>query len=193
MKLINLIVGGLIVFSSALSFAKSSNHSFFLFPVNKEIRYEKNSNEEYIDRNPNNYQVAYFYNKFGMAFEFSQFAEETGNSTSSIYRKHEEIQFWGMYSFYQYLGSHSDLRFNVGMGAGLQQDDVDSTFNSVTRTDRGKQKVLTGLSMGTLYSVSFKEVWLISAAAEGKSLFSSEFNPNPLWILVLRLGIGFKF
>lgn len=193
MKFFSLMMGGLIALSSVTSFAKASDHSLLFFPANKEIRYEKDSNEEYTDRNPNNFQIAYMYKKFGIALEYSQFAEETGNSTSSIYRKHEEVQVWGNYSFYQYLGSGFDFRFNLGMGAGLQQDHVDSTFNSVTRSDLGKQKILTGLSVGALYAVSLSDAWLVSAAAEGRSLFSSEFNPNPLWVLVLRLGIGFKF
>lgn len=192
MKVVSLFLGCLVILSSTVSFAKTSN-LLLLFPANKEIRYEKDSNEEYTDRNPNNFQLAYFYKKFGMALEYSQFSEESGNSTSSIYRKHEEIQFWGNYSFYQYLNRSFDLRFHVGMGAGFQQDHVDSTFNSVTRSDLGKQKLLTGLSVGALYAVSLSDTWLVSAAAEGRSLFSSEYNPNPLWVLVLRLGIGFKF
>ncbi len=56
-----------------------------------------------------------------------------------------------------------------------------------TRSDKTNLKFQSGAAFGSEFSIMANSKIGLVGALEGRSLLSSDFNPNPVWSLVLRL------
>ncbi len=165
--------------------------SLQLYPVGMELRYERNNEQDFQTNTFWNYAFAYQRANLSALFEYSNYTESSGNSTTSIDHTHQELTLWGRWHFLTTKKELLPLQISIygGLGVGAYQDEVKTTFMGTSQNDKSGTKVLTGLSLGSDLRYSFtKDVGAI-AAIEGRTLFSSDFDPNPTFSAVARLGI----
>ncbi len=88
------------------------------------MRYEKNQNQELVDRKPLNFGIEYQFKKISLLMEYTKFDEDTGNVTSSIERVHEDMTFWMRYHFWDLKQSSENFKLSLygGLGAGAFQE-----------------------------------------------------------------------
>lgn len=161
--------------------------SLYLF--NPEMRYERAESQDLEDRKPFNIAVGYQGSQFGLLTEYSRFSEGTGNDTAAIERSHQDLLVWFRYHVFK-ASLAEDVRGHVfvGAGAGGYTEEVTTTLMGASRTDKDQWKFQSGLVAGGEVSISIYHNWQFVAGLEGRTLFASDYEPNPLWSAVLRLG-----
>lgn len=155
-----------------------------IFPLNSEIRYERDSTQQMVDRRLVNFSFGVRQGPSTVLFEYSQFAEKTGNATLSLDRRHEEYLFW----WKQNILNFELVDFFISAGGGAYAEKVTTTLSgSGTITDSGGLQLMGGASAG-VHSVILKYV-LVSF--EGRLMAGKNFDPNPQAGMLLRLGVEF--
>lgn len=162
-----------------------------LFLVNPELRYERSGSQEIVNRSPFNLGFAYQLGKYSLLTEFSKFKEESGNSTSSLERTHEDLSLWARYHFFKSGDKSSSTNVYISGGLGGFRETVTTTLMGASRTDTSETKLVSGLGIGGEFNYSFKKDIDLIAAAEARSLMGQGYDPNPMWSAVIRLGIQF--
>lgn len=163
--------------------------------LNLEMRYEKDSSQDYIDRKPRSFSIGYQWTRWSFLMEYARFSEDTGNSTSSIERIHQELLGWGRYHFFDVKNTSEKMKFSLygGVGGGGYTEEVETTLMGVSRTDKSDAKFISGAALGAEISLLPNPKFGFVAALEGRALFASDFDPNPLWSAIIRTGIQFIF
>ncbi|WP_374075450.1 hypothetical protein [Bdellovibrio bacteriovorus] len=171
------------------SFRDESN-SLKIFLLNPEMRYERADSQEMVDRKPLNFAVALQMRKISVLMEYARFEEDTGNGTSSLERTHQDVVMWGRYHFFNGTNGDQSVESTLfaGAGAGLYEDEVTTNLMGQSRTDKSNTKFMSGVVAGGEVSVNVTKDFGVLAALEGRALFASDFDPNPVWSAVLRLG-----
>jgi hypothetical protein len=161
--------------------------------LNPEMRYERSSSQDLENRSPRNFSVGYQHLRFSALIEYAQYSETSGNATYEAKRDHQEMTAWFRYHVlgWTFGDSSQTLQAYAGAGAGGYKESVTTNFMTESRVDSSDIKFMSGLSIGTEYSVRMGESFLFVAGLEGRALVSADFDPNPLWSGVLRLGIGY--
>lgn len=179
-------------FSGASAYAQNSGSatavSLYLF--NPEMRYERAESQDLEDRRPFNFALGYQSSEFSLLAEYTRFSEETGNATATIDRNHQDVLVWFRYhALKTSVGDAIRGYLFVGAGAGGYMEEVTTSLMGVSRTDKDQWKFQSGLVLGGETSVLIYQNWQLVAGLEGRTLFASDNEPNPLWSAVLRLGI----
>lgn len=169
---------------------QEDSNSLKVFLLNPEMRYERGDSQEIVDRKPLNFAVALQMRKVSVLMEYARFEEETGNGTSSLERTHQDVVMWGRYHFFN--GTNGDRRVEstlfAGVGAGVYEEEVSTTLMGEVRTDKSNPKFMSGIVVGGEVSLSLTKDFGLLAGLEGRALFASDFDPNPVWSAALRLG-----
>ncbi|MEN0057279.1 MAG: hypothetical protein AAGB31_00465 [Bdellovibrio sp.] len=181
----------LLVIGTLTSLAKAQENSVLLYPLNYEIRYENDEDREGKTYQPFNFALGYQGLRWSGLLQYSRLTDETGNSTSSLERTHQDVILWMRYHLAQFQYPIMSWSFLAGAGGGAYQEQVKSTLMGDSREDQGSWLMLSGLMVGVQSSFPITEGWAVLLSAEGQALFAADFDPNPLWVGVLRLGLSF--
>lgn len=133
---------------------------------------EKDSDgRNYSARAPWLAQAGYRFDKYELFVEHSRFYDQSGESTYTINRTHEE---WGVGLSYSFL-TWKNLRLFSAYELGRQQEVVKTQAGTVSSVDYGDGEWLHSLRLGTT-SVLWRGLYM---SGELRADFSSNFNPNP--------------
>lgn len=183
-----------VLFFSMASYAQKTKSSYQAYVLGKELRYERGNSQEIVDRSPINFSLALEIEQISLMFEYSQFEEYTGNETANISRKHQDASAWFRHHFYQdKLPDAKRWSVFAGGGVGGFEEEVKTTLMNYSRTDKAPIKLFAGLVFGAVAGVELKKDIEFLIAAETRALLASEYNPNPIWSAVMRMGIGVNF
>lgn len=191
MKFFYMIFG--IFFSVVVHAQNTALNTARIFVMNPEMRFERADSQEILDRKPLNFSVAYKRINLSVGLEYSRFQESTGNSTSNIERIHQDYLLWFKYHFLQVAKRETSANLFAGAGAGCYDESVTTSFMSTARTDKNGFKFTSGLAVGGEIVRTINQYFDLLFAVEGRTLFSAENDPNPLWSGVLRFGIQVPF
>lgn len=197
----NFFVTAVILFFSLASYAQKkaevktslSSSSVQAYVLSKELRYERDNSQEIVDRNPVNFSVGVEVNQVSLLLEYSSFEENTGNETANISRKHQDVSLWFRHHFYREKFAEAKWSVFAGGGAGGFEEEVRTTLMGQSRTDKAAIKMFAGLVFGAVAAVEMKKNIEFLVGAEGRTLLASEYDPNPIWSAVLRMGLGVRF
>ncbi len=197
----NFFVTAVILFFSLASYAQKkaevktslSSSSVQAYVLSKELRYERDNSQEIVDRNPVNFSVGVEVNQVSLLLEYSSFEENTGNETANISRKYQDVSLWFRHHFYREKFAEAKWSVFAGGGAGGFEEEVRTTLMGESRTDKAAIKMFAGLVFGAVAAVEMKKNIEFLVGAEGRTLLASEYDPNPIWSAVLRLGLGVRF
>ncbi|QLY25008.1 hypothetical protein [Bdellovibrio sp. KM01] len=164
-----------------------------LYPLAMDIRYEKDSADNYIEQKPQNLSFAYRTNAWSVLFEYSKFTEESGNPTLNIKRDHEEMLLWGRWHLWRLQKKSMRVSVYGGGSLGTYKEDVTTTLSGTSQKDSTGGKFLSGLAAGADISYDFTKYFGVIAAAEGRGLIGQELDPNPTFGGVIRTGIYYAW
>lgn len=155
-----------------------------IFPINLELRYERDTSQQMVDRRPLNLAFGVRKGPTTVLFEYSQFSEVTGNATLQLDRSHTEYTFW----WKQNMMNFDFFDFFIAGGAGAYSEKVVTTLaGSGNSTDSTGLQIMGGAAAG-VQSLLFKYM-LVSF--EGRLMAGKNFDPNPQPGAVLRVGVEF--
>lgn len=164
-----------------------------LYLLDVEMRYEKDAADEWVDRKPLNLGISYRAPRWSLLFEYSRFTEDSGNSTLSVDRTHEEMLLWGRWHLWNLKAQRTQISIYGAGGAGVYQETVKTGLSGSSETNTTGSKIMTGLAAGADMSYLFTRSFGVVAALEGRGLIASDFDPNPTWSAVVRTGILFRW
>jgi hypothetical protein len=163
-----------------------------IYPLALDIRYEKDSAENYQEQKPQNLSFAYRARAWSVLFEYSKFSQDSGNPTLNINREHQEMLLWGRWHLWRL--EKRQMRVSVyGAGsAGTYKEEVTTTLSGVSQKDSTGAKLLGGLAAGADISYGWKNFGFV-LAAEGRGLMGQELDPNPTFGGVIRTGLYYAW
>lgn len=163
--------------------------------LNSEMRYERDHNQDVVNRNPMNYAISYQRARFSVQLENVYFTETSGNDTTAIERQHDEYVAWfRMHALAWTFGNNNHtVQMYGGFAAGAYQETVTTVLMGTPRKDTGRWTFMTGASAGAEYSAKITQNFLAVAAVEGRGFTGGDIDPNPMWSAVFRLGVGVLF
>ncbi|XGC80382.1 hypothetical protein ACES2L_13705 [Bdellovibrio bacteriovorus] len=196
-----LLISLLLIFATSFSFAQTekkkavapAKNSLVLFLLNPELRYERSGSQEIEDRKPQNFSMAYYFQKYSVLLEYASFKEESGNATSSLSRTHVDTLLFGRYHFFKHSTAQMISTLYAGGGLGAFKEEVTTTLLGDSRTDTSDGKFMSALAIGTEFLLPINKSVGFVAAAEGRAMMGDGFDPNPIWSLLARMGIEFNF
>lgn len=160
--------------------------------LSPELRFQRGVSQEIENQTIYNWGLVIRYAEILSAvLEFAQFSEDSGNGSSSLELKQKELLAWGRWHFRGVKVDHTKISIFAGVGAGTYEREVKTTLLGDTRTDKSGQQRVAGLSLGA--DLVLGEQYKFLMGVEGRSLFSSEFDPNPTLSLMVRTGVLYRF
>ncbi|GEM_PF-6353997 len=160
--------------------------------LSPELRFQRGVDQEIESQTIYNWGLAIRYAEiFSAVLEFAQSSEKSGNGSSSLELKQKEWLAWGRWHFRGVNIDHTKLSIFGGIGAGTYDREVKTTLLGDTRTDKSGLQRVAGLTLGG--DLVFGEQYKILVGIEGRSLFSTDFDPNPTFSLMVRTGIFYRF
>lgn len=178
--------------SKRLKIAVPKNQLQF-FLINPELRYERSNSQELVDRKPKNFAIAYKVYENSFLAEYSQFDEMTGNATSSLSRHHQDFSILYRNHFLESQSGVLTFSMYWGAGAGLYQDEMTTTLLGLSRVDKSNPRLMGALSFGSDLKYGLSRNMELAMAAEGRSQIASDFDPNPVWSAIVRLGLVVRY
>lgn len=166
----------------AMAFERS-DVTWEFFPLNGQVRFEMGQEQDLAPRQALNFAFGAQRMGYGFVLEVSDFTVQTGGGFSSIGRDHKELVAW----FRKDFAGFSKLRWLIGGGVGLSQDEVTTQIDGLRVTDQSKAEPLAAFSLGPQFT--FWSVMRVSL--EGRLFFGSGFDPDPQPDIVLRTGVAF--
>lgn len=163
---------------------KSSPWRFDIFPLNLEMRYERDSSQQMIDRRPLNFAIGLRKSSSTILLEYSSFSESTGNTTLAIDRDHSEYLLW----WKENLINFELLDFYVTVGAGGYEEKVSTQLAGAGAvTDSSGLQFVGGGSAG----IQSMLAGMVLVNAEARLIAGKNFDPNPQASLLIRIGVEF--
>lgn len=157
---------------------------FDIFPLNGELRYERDPAQQMVDRRPLNLAFGVRKSATTVLFEYSRFSETTGNDTLSLDRTHEEYVFW----WKQNLLTYEVVDFFITGGAGVYNETVKTNLaGAESSTDSSGLQIMGGASGGLQTLIAH----YVLVSFEGRLIAGKNFDPNPQPSLLLRVGVEF--
>lgn len=160
-----------------------------LYPLNAELRYERGASQDQELRQPQNFSLGYLSQSYGIFAEYSAFTESSGNSTSSVERRHREMILWTRFNFLRAQERVMHGFIYLAGGLGGYEEEVTTSFMGASRSDKSSMKVMGGAAVGAeavfMTSVGFG----FSLGVEGRALGGTDFDPNPNIGGLLRAGL----
>lgn len=174
---------------------KSSDHlsqesQFQFFLLNQEYRYERMISQDFDFRSIHPLSFGYRRDQFSTLIEYSAYSEQSGNITSNIERKHQEIMWWGRWHFIS--EKEAMLRYSsyAGFGLGAYQEEIKTNLLGFSSFDKSVASVESGVSIGGDLNFTVTKTLSLIAGAEGRFIFASDFDPNPVLDTLVRIGIA---
>ncbi|KHD89115.1 MAG: hypothetical protein OM95_04610 [Bdellovibrio sp. ArHS] len=158
-----------------------------LYLLNSEMRYERANSQEIENVHPLSLSFGLQKKRLSLMGEYARYSEDTGNATSSIARTHQELLLWGRYHLVSKTQDEYSGSLYGGLGLGGYQEEVKTTLMGDSRTDKENLKMLSGLAVGAEAAYQMQNFGFV-AGLEGRALIASDFDPNPVWSIVLRFG-----
>ncbi len=155
-----------------------------IFPLNGEIRWERDATQQMVDRHPFGLAFGVRKGPSTVLFEYSKFDEKTGNAALALDRSHEEFLFWWKQNLINF--EMLDL-FAAGAAGGYTEKVTTTLAGSGSSEDSTGLQMMGGVSAGA-QSLLFRYV-LVSF--EGRVMAGKNFDPNPQLGMLLRLGVEF--
>lgn len=155
-----------------------------VFPLNGEVRWERDATQQMVDRHPFGLAFGVRKGPSTVLFEYSKFDEKTGNATLALDRSHEEFLFWWKQNIMNF--EMLDL-FIAGAVGGYTEKVTTTLAGSGSSEDTTGLQMMGGVSAG-VQSLIFRYV-LVSF--EGRLMAGKNFDPNPQPGMLLRLGVEF--
>ncbi len=160
-----------------------------VFPIGSEVRYEQNTSLEWVGRNSWNYALGLQKVAWSFLVEYSSFTENSGNATLSTERKFQEAVAWGQWHFLRSQTEQWGYSFFGGLGLGGYQEEVLTSLSGTVRNDSSGVKWMSGLALGAEVKVYLNKTFGFMGSLEGRALTAPDFDSNPTWSGVLRLGL----
>jgi hypothetical protein len=162
-----------------------------IFPLNAESRFERSMDQELVQRQPRTLAAGIRYALFSALFEASEFSDKTGNSTLGVDRTLQSYLLWGRMHYYNQNYKELDFSFYAGIAAGVYQESISTTLSGIQSKDPGTQAMAGGLCLGFDTSIFVYKNLAVITAIEFRLLGGQDFDPNPQFSGVWRLGIQF--
>lgn len=157
-----------------------------------EMRFQRGTSQEIESKTIYNWGLVFRYAEILSAVvEVAQFSEKSGNGTSSLELSQKEWMAWGRWHFLGLKVDQAKVSLFAGLGGGIYENEVKTTLLGDTRTDKAGPQRAAGVSFGG--DLVFGDRYKFLVGAEGRSLFSSDFDPNPMFSLMVRTGILYLF
>lgn len=158
--------------------------------LNKEMRFERNDQQEVADVKPASFAIGYRLDKISLSLQYSDYQEKTGNTVYSVERHHSDLMLWGNYYFFNHQPISSiQFQFFAGVGAGSYNETINTSFQGSGREDAAKPKFLSGINLGSQVFFKVTDNFKFVLNLEGRALMSADFDPNPMPSAIARLGI----
>jgi len=157
------------------------HYDFFFY--NPEIRYERDTSQQMVSRQPLNLALGLRRANSTWIFEYSRMSTDSGNSTLSISRRHQEYSLW----WNQNVWNFELVNFFASVGVGGYQEDVTTALNGASTKDSGAMELMGGSSAG-IKSLLWHHLII---SLEGRLLAGQDFDPNPQASILLRFGAEF--
>lgn len=154
-----------------------------VFLYNPEVRYERDSAQQIVNRSPLNFALGARKNATTFLLEYSSFSYKSGNNTLSVERQHREYVLW----WKENLMNLELVDFFAALGVGGYEEKTITRLSSSNATDTTGAQAMGGLSAG-VQSLFLK---YILVSAEARILAGHNFDPNPQAGFVLRFGVEF--
>lgn len=171
-----------------------SNFLFFLLLVStakaevmlslgQELIYERNQEQNYIERKLNSYSIGYGIDQTFYIFDYSYMNVSTGGGSLSVDRKVENYMLWGHWT----PGAWTNhILPYLAAGLGGAQESIDTTLLGVIESDRGRINGSLGAGFGARLNISL--LWL---STEIRVMYTEKWDPNPNVGWQTRLGFWF--
>lgn len=160
--------------------------------ISPELRFQRGVSQEIESQTIYNWGLVVRYAEiFSAIVEFADLSENSGNGSSQLEMKQKEILAWGRWHFLGVKVDNAKLSLFGGVGAGTFEREVKTTLLGDSRTDKSGLQRMAGLTLGG--DLVFGEQYKILVGLEGRSLFSSDFDPNPTFSLMVRTGMLYRF
>ena len=170
-------------FSEAKAFQETPSVLIYAYPLNWYIRYDKNENQELRRFDPRVFGVGLDFKKIEISFELTQFDSSTQSGNLTIRREEQETHFWGRMSFW----SWNSLNFYSGLAIGSYNELIRSTLGSAVSEKTSQWNWSAGAAVG--FKVDINQYLLSSF--EIRTIFGKDFDPQPQFAGLLRLGLRF--
>lgn len=155
-----------------------------IFPLNYEVRYERDASQQLVDRRLMNFAFGVRKGPSTVLFEYSRFNEESGNATLSLERRHEEYLFWWKQNILNF--DYFDL-FIAGAAGGYSEKVTTVLAGSGSTEDSSGLQIMGGGSAG-IQTMLFK---MVLVSFEGRLMAGKNLDPNPQPGMAFRLGVEF--
>jgi len=181
----------LLCLSSAFAGETESPLLTRLYFYNPEMRYERDADQNYVNRNPQGFALGFKKEDWALVLETSYFSESSGNSTLSISRQHQEGTLWLRRHFCDRSFEAMSGSLFISAGIGGYQDKVTTTLNGDSENDSGTLSLMGGVSFGIeLLAVAEKDYGVVFSF-ETRALTGSDFDPNPMFSGLFQFGLQF--
>ena len=185
-----------ILFFQVLAFgayAQTSASQVQVLPLNLEWRYERDTGGEFAERKPVNFSLGYSRETWSALLEYSRFQQETGNASLAVSRQHQEVSTWFRFHYLKSVSLTKNFLMTpyAGLGLGSFQEEVKTYVTGTSRSDTGAAKMFSGVSVGGQFLFVIDPSFSVVTGIEGRAMFSSDFDPNPLGSVILQLGLAF--
>lgn len=185
MKALFVLAGILFLSLSALAEGSQPRSLYAnIFLLNPEMRYERDSSQQMLDRRPLNFAAGARKGSSTFILEYATYSEFTGNTTLSIDRDHKEYVFW----WKENLMNLEFVDFFVSVGLGAYEEKVTTKLiGNSDAVDSSGMQVMGGTSAG----LQSKIAGYVLLSVEGRLFAGKNFDPNPQASLLARLGVEF--
>lgn len=164
-----------------------------IYPLAFEIRYEKDSSDNFIEQTPQNLSFAYRTTAWSVLFEYSKFTQSSGNATLNIDREHKEMVLWGRWHLWRLTQKQMRVSIYGAGGLGTYSEDITTSLSGSSQKDSTGSKFMGGLAAGADISYDVVKNFGVIAAAEGRGLMGQEFDPNPTFGALIRGGLYYSW
>jgi hypothetical protein len=153
-------------------------------PLAIERRMEASTNPVYEPRESRGLAVGLrVYRRYLVSFEYSRFAESSGNETFHVDREFQDLLAWYRYSFFR----RGDFRVTAGAGLGAYQEQVTTYFYDLKQDLNSGNKWTAATGLGLEYEPAPYLVFFL----EGRLISGQNLDPNPSPDLMARLSFQF--
>jgi hypothetical protein len=155
----------------------------YAYPLDYSFRYDKNEEQDYRRFDIRVLAIGLEFKRFDLTFEVSHFDNSTQSGSLSVAREQQEYHFWGRASLW---------RWNiVGVYGGLAMGSYDETIKTTLSGSSVQTTSQWNWSTGIAAGVNIHIHKYLLSAVELRSMFGKDFDPQPQFGGLLRIGVRF--
>jgi hypothetical protein len=160
---------------------RKPHYIFFVYPFSYNVRFDKDEDQAYRRIEPRILGLGLEFKKIEIDFEYSQFDWHSQSGSLFIRRNQREYHFWGRAEWL----SLRYLDFFAGAGLGTYDEWIETTLIGYSTENTSSFNWTTGLSSG----VNLRLHPYLLSTIEIRALFGKDFDPQPQFGLLFRLGL----